>query len=106
VPPGGIDQAARFYGEVVGLERIERPETLGGVGAWFRSGAQELHVSEYEGFVPAVKAHPAFALPAAELDALAARLERGRRRGPVGRPAAGAPAASTRSTRPATGSSF
>jgi catechol 2,3-dioxygenase-like lactoylglutathione lyase family enzyme len=76
VPPGGIDQAARFYGEVVGLERIERPETLGGVGAWFRSGAQELHVSEYEGFVPAVKAHPAFELPAAELDALAARLER------------------------------
>lgn len=76
MPPGGIDQAARFYGEVVGLERIERPETLGGVGAWFRSGAQELHVSEYEGFVPAVKAHPAFELPAAELDALAARLER------------------------------
>ena len=72
MPPGGIDQAARFYGEVVGLERIERPETLGGVGAWFRSGAQ---VSEYEGFVPAVKAHPAFELSAAELDALAARLE-------------------------------
>jgi catechol-2,3-dioxygenase len=75
VPPGGIDEAARFYREVVGLERIERPETLGGVGAWFRAGAQELHVSEHEGFVPAVKAHPAFELPAAELDALAARLD-------------------------------
>jgi len=75
VPPGGIDQAARFYGEVVGLERIERPVTLGGVGAWFRAGAQELHVSEYEEFAPAPQAHPAFELPAAELDALAARLE-------------------------------
>ncbi len=75
MPSGGIDEAARFYGEVVGLERIERPETLGGVGAWFRTGAQELHVSEHEGFVPAVKAHPAFEGSAAELDALAARLE-------------------------------
>ena len=74
MPLGGIDEAARFYSEVVGLERIERPETLGGVGAWFLAGAQELHVSEHEGFVPAVKAHPAFELPAAELDALAARL--------------------------------
>jgi catechol 2,3-dioxygenase-like lactoylglutathione lyase family enzyme len=76
VPPGGIDEAARFYGKVVGLERIDRPETLGGIGAWFRVGAQELHVSEHEGFVPAVKAHPAFELAAAELDALAARLEK------------------------------
>ena len=75
MPSGGIDQVARFYGEVVGLDRIERPQTLGGVGAWFRAGAQELHVSEHEGFVPAVKAHPAFELPAAELDALAARLD-------------------------------
>jgi hypothetical protein len=75
VPPGGIDQAARFYGEVVGLERIERPQTLGGVGAWFRAGAQELHVSEHGGFVAAVKAHPAFELAPADLDALAARLK-------------------------------
>lgn len=76
MPPGGIDEAARFYGEVVGLEQIDRPETLGGVGAWFRAGAQELHVSEHEGFVPTVKAHPAFELPDAELDALARRLDR------------------------------
>ena len=75
VPPPAIDEAAGFYGEVVGLERIDRPETLGGLGAWFRAGAQELHVSEYERFAPAVKAHPAFELPAAELDALAARLD-------------------------------
>ncbi len=74
MPPGGIDQAARFYGEVVGLERISRPGTLGGVGAWFQAGAQELHVSEYEDFTPAPKAHPAFELAGAELDVLAARL--------------------------------
>jgi predicted enzyme related to lactoylglutathione lyase len=74
VPPGGIDEAERFYREVVGLERIERPETLGGVGAWFRAGSQELHVSEYEDFGAARKAHPAFALSAPELEALAERL--------------------------------
>jgi catechol 2,3-dioxygenase-like lactoylglutathione lyase family enzyme len=74
VPPGGIAGAARFYAEVVGLEQIERPQTLGGVGAWFRAGSQELHVSEYEDFTPAGKAHPAFELNGAELDALAERL--------------------------------
>jgi predicted enzyme related to lactoylglutathione lyase len=77
VPPGGIDEAARFYAEVVGLERIERPGTLGGVGAWFRAGSRELHVSEYEDFGPARKAHPAFELAGADLDALAERLAAG-----------------------------
>ena len=74
MPPGGIDKTARFYADLVGLERIERPETLGGVGAWFRAGSQELHVSEYEDFTPAGKAHPAFELNSAELDALVERL--------------------------------
>jgi catechol 2,3-dioxygenase-like lactoylglutathione lyase family enzyme len=75
VPPGEVEDAARFYGEVIGLEPIERPESMGGVGAWFRAGSQELHISEYEGFVAAVKAHPAFEVSAADLAALAARLE-------------------------------
>ena len=74
MPPGGIDEAVRFYAGVVGLERIERPATLGGVGAWFRVGSQELHVSEYEDPAPAAKAHPAFKLDGADLDALADRL--------------------------------
>jgi catechol 2,3-dioxygenase-like lactoylglutathione lyase family enzyme len=74
VPPGGIDEAARFYANIVGLEPIDRPETLGGIGAWFRAGSQELHVSEYEDFAPAAKAHPAFELAGTELDALAERL--------------------------------
>jgi catechol 2,3-dioxygenase-like lactoylglutathione lyase family enzyme len=74
VPPGGIDESAHFYADVVGLERIERPATLGGVGAWFRAGSQELHVSEYEDFAPAAKAHPAFELDSPDLDAVAERL--------------------------------
>jgi catechol 2,3-dioxygenase-like lactoylglutathione lyase family enzyme len=74
-PPGGLQDARRFYGGVVGLEEIDRPVTMGGVGAWFRAGSQELHISEEDGFSPAQRAHPAFALDANEVDALAGRLE-------------------------------
>jgi extradiol dioxygenase family protein len=74
-PPGGIDAARRFYTGVVGLEEIDRPDTLGGVGAWFRGGSQELHVTEHDGFVPAEKAHPGFELEPGEFDVLTARLE-------------------------------
>jgi catechol 2,3-dioxygenase-like lactoylglutathione lyase family enzyme len=73
-PPGGIDEASDFYSELVGLERIGRPATMGGIGAWFRAGSQELHITEHENFAPSAKAHPAFELGRAELDALAERL--------------------------------
>jgi len=74
-PPGGVEAAHRFYRDVVRLEPIERPSTMGGVGAWFAAGSQQLHVSEEEGFAPARRAHPAFEVGGAELDALAGRLE-------------------------------
>jgi hypothetical protein len=75
VPPGTVGDATRYYGELVGLEPIERPDTMGGVGVWFRAGMQELHISEHEPFVPAAKAHPAFELGPDELDLLASRLD-------------------------------
>ena len=60
--PEGEDAAAvHFYGEVLGLERIPKPDELsprGGV--WFRSGVLEVHLGVEDGFRPAVKAHPAF----------------------------------------------
>jgi catechol 2,3-dioxygenase-like lactoylglutathione lyase family enzyme len=59
---------------VIGLEEIERPATMGGVGAWFRAGDQELHVSEHEDFAPATKAHPALEVDGNELDRLAEKL--------------------------------
>jgi catechol 2,3-dioxygenase-like lactoylglutathione lyase family enzyme len=74
-PSGGVEEAHRFYRDVVGLEPIERPSTMGGAGAWFAAGEQQLHISEEEGFVPATRAHPAFGLDGAGLDALAGRLE-------------------------------
>jgi catechol 2,3-dioxygenase-like lactoylglutathione lyase family enzyme len=62
-PPGCETEARRFYGELLGLEEIEKPERLlarGGV--WFRCGSQQLHVGVQENFTPSSKAHPAFSV--------------------------------------------
>lgn len=75
--PIGCEAAARaFFGDVVGLEEIEKPLLLAvRGGCWFRVGAQELHVGVAEPFAPAGKAHPAFRLSSvADLEALANRL--------------------------------
>ena len=77
--PAGCEEAARrFYGELLGLEEIVKPPLLAARGgAWFRIGAQELHVGVADAFVPAAKAHPALrAGSAAELETLVTRLER------------------------------
>ncbi len=74
-PPGCEPEARRFFGDVLGLAEIEKPEPLrerGGV--WFAVGDRQLHVGVEADFKPARKAHPAFALAAADLDALVARL--------------------------------
>jgi catechol 2,3-dioxygenase-like lactoylglutathione lyase family enzyme len=74
-PRGCEDEARRFFGGLLELDELEKPEPLrdrGGV--WFRLGAQQLHVGVADPFVPARKAHPAFSVAARELDELAARL--------------------------------
>ena len=76
--PGGCERAARrFFGDLIGLEEVEKPALLAARGGcWFQAGAHELHVGVAEPFVPAAKAHPAFRLASvADLDRLAARLE-------------------------------
>jgi len=68
-PPGCEAEARRFYGELLGLAEVAKPEPLrrrGGV--WF----EQLHVGVEAEFTPARKAHPA--LRAYDLDALAERL--------------------------------
>jgi GNAT superfamily N-acetyltransferase len=76
-PAGGEDAARAFYGELLGLEELPKPERLrdrGGV--WFAVGDQQLHVGIEQPFTPAHKAHPALAVPrAGDLSVLAARLE-------------------------------
>jgi catechol 2,3-dioxygenase-like lactoylglutathione lyase family enzyme len=74
-PPGCEPEARRFFGELLGLTEVEKPELLrarGGV--WFAVGAQQLHVGVTEPFSPAAKAHPALLVAPGEIDALAERL--------------------------------
>ena len=72
--PAGCEEAARrFFGELLGLEEVEKPEPLRSRGgAWFRAGAQQLHVGVEADFAPARKAHPAFTVSG--YDALRGRL--------------------------------
>ncbi|HEY8774532.1 MAG TPA: VOC family protein [Gaiellaceae bacterium] len=73
-PSGCEEEARRFFGELLGLPELPKPEPLAARGgAWFQVGAQELHVGVEAEFEPARKAHPAFAVD--DVDALAARLE-------------------------------
>jgi len=76
-PAGGEGAARAFYGDLLGLPELPKPERLrarGGV--WFAVGDQQLHVGIEESFAPARKAHPALAVPrTGDLSALAAKLE-------------------------------
>jgi catechol 2,3-dioxygenase-like lactoylglutathione lyase family enzyme len=74
-PPGCEAEARRFYGELLGLPEIEKPEALRGRGGvWF----DQLHIGVEEEFQPARKAHPALAVH--NIDELATRLsEAGKR---------------------------
>jgi hypothetical protein len=60
--PQGQEAAARvFYGGVLGLPEIAKPESLAARGGvWFQCGHQQLHLGVEEDFRPAKKAHPAF----------------------------------------------
>jgi catechol 2,3-dioxygenase-like lactoylglutathione lyase family enzyme len=72
-PPGCEPEARAFYGALLGLEELPKPEALAARGGcWFRAGGQELHVGVEDPYAPARKAHPGFV--ADDLDALAERL--------------------------------
>lgn len=60
-PIGCEEEARRFFGDLLGMMEIPKPEKLrvrGGV--WFQCGTQSLHIGVESEFAPAKKAHPAF----------------------------------------------
>ena len=75
-PPGCEREARRFYGSVLGLEEVAKPEPLAARGGvWFAVGSgQQLHVGVAEDFTPALKAHPGLAVVSGSLETLAERL--------------------------------
>ena len=78
-PPGCEAAARRFYGELLGLRELEKPEPLRSRGgAWFElADGRQLHVGVEDEFAPARKAHPALRARPQDIDALARRLTDG-----------------------------
>lgn len=73
MPRDGEQRARDFYGGVLGLREVPKPQSLlARGGAWFALGARELHVGLEDDFRPQRKAHPAFRVR--DLAAIRARI--------------------------------
>ncbi len=73
-PRGCEAEARRFYGTLLGLAEVEKPESLRGRGGvWFRCGGSSC-MSGSRTTSRRRKAHPAIRVAAGELDVLAERL--------------------------------
>jgi catechol 2,3-dioxygenase-like lactoylglutathione lyase family enzyme len=73
MPVGEEGRARGFYGELLGMTEIAKPEELAKRGGcWFGSGSVQIHLGVEADFRPAKKAHPA--LRCGDYDALTARL--------------------------------
>lgn len=73
-PPGCEQEARYFFGHLLGLEELEKPEPLRSRGGcWFRVGDRQLHIGVENDFRAARKAHPAFSVE--KIEALFAKLE-------------------------------
>lgn len=70
-----LAQARRFYGELLLLDEIERPGVPGAApGAWYRAGAQQLHLTVEARRGARTREHVAFSV--ADLDRAVSRLRR------------------------------
>ena len=78
IPAAKADEAMRFYGELLNLDEMPRPQSLsdaGRAGAWYRIGGQELHLrfqEDADGEPGLSDRHPA--LVTSDLDGLRSRL--------------------------------
>ncbi len=73
MPPGREADARAFYVQACGMTELPKPADMAQRGgAWFASGALQLHLGVEPDFRPSAKAHPG--LRCADLDALLARL--------------------------------
>lgn len=61
IPKGTEDAAREFYVAKLGMNEIDKPESLKKKGGlWLVAGAHQLHLGVLDPFTPATKAHPAF----------------------------------------------
>ena len=72
IPPGTESRARAFYGSLLGLPEVTKPDSLGNLGGvWFQCGDQQLHCGVEAEQAPS-RRHPG--LLTDELDGLRARL--------------------------------
>ena len=60
IPPGGEERARPFYGDLLGLTEVPKPEPLAARGCWFEAGAIKVHLGVEQDFRANTKAHVAF----------------------------------------------
>ncbi len=76
MPEGGEAAARRFFGELLGLTEVEKPDNLKKRGGcWFEQGPIKVHLGVEADFRAARKAHPAFLVD--DLAGLTTRLAEG-----------------------------
>lgn len=74
MPTGRENEACHFYGELLGFEKLIKPDTLQSLGGvWFGTRSIDLHVGVEEPFSPAKKAHVAYQVDDLDLVAEALR---------------------------------
>lgn len=74
IPIGGEAQARAFFGAMLGLEELPKPEHIAGRGGcWFAAGEHQIHLGVEADFRPAKKAH--IALRTGDMAELRARFE-------------------------------
>jgi catechol 2,3-dioxygenase-like lactoylglutathione lyase family enzyme len=74
MPAGEEEKARAFYTDLLGFIEVAKPPDLAKRGgAWFQSGAVQLHLGVEAEFHPARKAHPAFIVEG--LDSLIVKVQ-------------------------------
>lgn len=73
MPAGQEERARAFYGEVLGLSEVAKPDALATRGGcWFEGGTAQIHLGVEADFRPARKAHPALLVD--DLDTMRTKL--------------------------------
>lgn len=74
IPAEGEEAGRRFYGALLGLTEVPKPDALKDRGGlWFEQGGLKVHLGVDADFSPAKKAHPGFLVD--DLDALVSTLQ-------------------------------
>jgi catechol 2,3-dioxygenase-like lactoylglutathione lyase family enzyme len=59
IPTGGEPECRAFWGDLLGMDELEKPPVLAARGGcWFRGGGVEVHLGVERDFTAAAKAHP------------------------------------------------